>query len=144
MTVPSNVPTIASTNGPSNRTVLLVDDHEGNISTFLDYLEAKGLHVIVARDGIEALSRCHETPPALILMDVQMPRLDGLSVTRELRKEPAFADTPIIALTALAMPGDRERCMEAGVNEYFAKPASLKAVHAAILKYLGPEPTVAA
>lgn len=127
--------------GLQNRTVLLVDDHEGNIRTFLDYLEAKGLHVIVARDGIEALSRCREETPALILMDVQMPRLDGLSVTRELRKDPLFANTPIIALTALAMPGDRERCMEAGVNEYFAKPASLRAVHAAILRYLGPNPS---
>ncbi len=64
--------------------------------------------------------------PDLILMDIQMPEMDGVQATRLLRANPEVAKTPIIALTSLAMPGDREKCFEAGVNEYLAKPVSLK------------------
>jgi CheY-like chemotaxis protein len=66
--------------------------------------------------------------PDLILMDIQLPRMDGLEVTRKLRSEPDFKDTPIIALTALAMPSDRERCLAAGMDEYVSKPIHLKAL----------------
>jgi CheY-like chemotaxis protein len=121
---------------PQRRTVLLVEDHPGNIRTFVDYLTVKGFHVIVARDGQEALDRCRAQVPAAILMDVQMPVMDGLSVTRALRQDPRFAQTPIIALTALAMPGDRERCLEAGMTDYIPKPARLSDVFMALERYL--------
>lgn len=116
--------------------VLLVEDHPGNIRTFVDYLTAKGFQVEVARDGHEAIVKCRALAPAAILMDVQMPVLDGLSVTRLLRAEPQFALTPIIGLTALAMPGDRERCLEAGMTDYLAKPARLSDVLAALERCL--------
>jgi CheY-like chemotaxis protein len=77
-----------------------------------------------------------EERPALILMDIQMPALDGLEATRRLRAHTDLANTPIIALTALAMPGDRERCLAAGVNDYLSKPLSLKQLLNLIESYL--------
>ncbi len=118
--------------------VLLVEDHPGNIRTVVDYLAAKGFQVVVAQDGAAAITTCREIGPVVILMDVQMPLMDGLAVTRTLRADPRFADTPIIALTALAMPGDRERCLEAGMTDYIAKPARLSEVLAAIERYITP------
>jgi CheY-like chemotaxis protein len=79
-----------------------------------------------AHDGVEAIEKAQETNPQIILMDIQMPALDGLEAIRRLRADPRFDSTPIIALTALAMPGDRERCLEAGASEYMSKPLSLK------------------
>jgi CheY-like chemotaxis protein len=80
----------------------------------------------VARNGIEAVDYARARRPALILMDIQMPGIDGLEATRRLRAEEATANIPIIALTALAMPGDRERCLEAGASVYMSKPISLR------------------
>jgi CheY-like chemotaxis protein len=106
--------------------ILLAEDNESSINTILDYLLAKGYLVVVARNGVEALERAREERPDLILMDIQMPGMDGLEATRRIRAGAGLADVPIIALTALAMPGDRERCLEAGANEYLSKPVSLK------------------
>ena len=105
--------------------ILLVEDNETNIGTFCDYLAAKGYFVAVARSGAEALERLAEVAPDLILMDVQMPGMDGLEVTRRIRAGQIFTAVPIVALTALAMPGDRERCLTAGMNDYLSKPVSL-------------------
>jgi CheY-like chemotaxis protein len=90
-----------------------------------DYLTSKGYEVIEAGNGIDAIELAQGQKPHLILMDIQMPGLDGLEAIRHLRTLPECANTPIIALTALAMPGDRERCLQAGANEYLAKPFSL-------------------
>jgi signal transduction histidine kinase/CheY-like chemotaxis protein len=106
--------------------ILLAEDHDANILTIGEYLESHGYQVIVARDGIEALEKAQQTDPDIILMDIQMPVMDGLETTRRLRSSVRFATTPIIALTALAMPGDRERCLLAGASEYMSKPVSLK------------------
>jgi len=106
--------------------ILLVEDTMSNILTVGDYLESHGYQVVIARDGLEALEKVEAQHTDLILMDIQMPVMDGLEATRRLRADPRFASTPIIALTALAMPGDRERCLEAGASEYMSKPVSLK------------------
>jgi CheY-like chemotaxis protein len=82
--------------------------------------------VVVARNGVEAIIRATEEPPALILMDMQMPEMSGMEALHSLRATPRFASIPIIAMTALAMSGDRERCLLAGANEYLSKPVSLK------------------
>jgi CheY-like chemotaxis protein len=111
---------------------LLAEDNESNITTMCDYLQVKGYRLVVARNGIEAVDVARQEHPDLILMDIQMPKLDGLEATREIRRDPDFAAVPIIALTALAMAGDRERCLAAGTNEYMSKPVSLKKLHEVI------------
>jgi CheY-like chemotaxis protein len=93
-----------------------------------DYLELAGYKVVIARDGVEAIAQARLIHPDLILMDVMLPRMDGFEATRKLRSEPEFKYTPIIALTALAMPSDRERCLAAGMDEYISKPINLKAL----------------
>jgi PAS domain S-box-containing protein len=116
--------------------ILLAEDEENNIYTLSTYLEAKGYQVIVARNGAEALSRVHDARPDLILMDIQMPGMDGLEAIRRIRADTALGQAPIIALTALAMSGDRERCLAAGANDYLSKPVSLKELVAAIEAHL--------
>ena len=106
--------------------VLLAEDNPANILTIGDYLESHGYQLVVAHDGLAAIEKAEENTPNIILMDIQMPAMNGLEAIRRLRANSRFATTPIIALTALAMPGDRERCLEAGATEYMSKPVSLK------------------
>ncbi len=106
--------------------ILLAEDNEANIITFLSYLEARGYRVLVARDGQEALNMAQTHQPDLILMDIQMPKMDGMEAMKQIRLNPHLVDTPIIALTALAMTGDSDRCLDAGANDYLTKPVKLK------------------
>jgi PAS domain S-box-containing protein len=108
--------------------VLVADDNEITLSTLKDFLHARGYQVELARNGLQALENAQQTRPALILMDMQMPDLDGLEATRRLRASPdsQLVATPVIALTALAMPGDRERCLAAGADDYLFKPINLE------------------
>ncbi|GIV87321.1 MAG: histidine kinase [Chloroflexus sp.] len=109
-----------------SRRILLAEDNEVNRVTLSDYLVAQGYEVRVACHGQEALQIAAEWCPDLIIMDIQMPGLDGLEAIQRLRADAIFATTPIIAVTALAMPGDRERCLSAGASDYFAKPIRLR------------------
>jgi PAS domain S-box-containing protein len=112
--------------------ILLADDNADNAEIVQDYLIHAGYEVICAENGNQVLALVQHFHPDLILMDIQMPGLDGLEVTRRLRKMPEFQTTPIIALTALAMTGDRELCKEAGATEYMSKPFSLKELAAMV------------
>jgi signal transduction histidine kinase/ActR/RegA family two-component response regulator len=116
--------------------VLLAEDNEINARVMRDFLLAKGCQVLLAASGGEAIERARAHPPDVILMDIQMPGMDGLEATRRLRADPALVHTPIIALTALAMPGDRERCLEAGANDYQTKPVNLASLVARIRQQL--------
>ncbi|MBN2119051.1 MAG: GAF domain-containing protein [Anaerolineales bacterium] len=107
-------------------TILVVEDMQEVTMMIQDYLELAGYKVVIAADGIEALTQARLVRPDLILMDIQLPRMDGFEAARKLRSEPDFRYTPIIALTALAMPNDRERCLAAGMDEYISKPINLK------------------
>ncbi len=118
--------------------ILLAEDNEANISTMMDYLQVQGFRVSLARNGVEAVQRATQQKPNLILMDIQMPEMDGLQATRLIRTEAELATIPIIALTALAMPGDRERCLAAGATDYLTKPVSLKTLANTIAQYLNP------
>ena len=118
--------------------ILLAEDNEANICTMMDYLQVQGFRVNLARNGIEAIKMAQQQHPDLILMDIQMPEMDGLEATRQIRANLSLASIPIIALTALAMLGDRERCLAAGANEYMTKPVSLKKLLNLIAQYLAP------
>ena len=129
------------TTGPGNLTrarprILLAEDNEANIDTLRDHLLAKGYDITVARNGSEAVVRAQEERPDVILMDIQMPGMDGLEAIRRLRAEPAMRAIPILALTALAMPGDRERCLSAGADDYLSKPVSLRLLQQTIDAHL--------
>lgn len=116
--------------------ILIADDNEVNVMVIRDYLENFGYQVSVAFDGAEALLKVEQEIPDLILMDIQMPYVNGIELTRRLRTDPRFATVPIIAFTALALSGDRERCFEAGMNEYMSKPVSLKEVRTMVERFL--------
>jgi CheY-like chemotaxis protein len=116
--------------------ILIAEDNPANQATYSDYLSTKGFRVILAANGAEAIDRARESRPDLILMDVQMPRMDGLEATRRLRADADLRAIPIIALTALAMPGDRERCLAAGVDDYMAKPIRLRQLVITMETYL--------
>ena len=108
--------------------ILLAEDNKANIATFSSYLEAKGYRILLAIDGQQAIALVKSNPPDLILMDIQMPVIDGIEVIKQIRLNPDLVDIPIIALTALAMAGDREKCLAVGANEYLTKPVKLKSL----------------
>lgn len=116
--------------------ILLAEDNEANIETFSTYLIDRGYRLIVARTGLEAVAMAKQRQPDLILMDIQMPTVSGLEAVYLTRTYTELAAVPIIALTALVMPGDCERCLAAGANDYLAKPVSLKELAELINKYL--------
>lgn len=106
--------------------ILLADDNEDNLETFIDYLSSRNYRIIVAKNGEAAVQLAKVNLPDIILMDIQMPIMDGLAAIQTLRADRQFDKIPIIALTALAMPGDQERCLKAGANQYLSKPVSLR------------------
>ncbi|MEY2979761.1 MAG: hypothetical protein RLZZ435_3901, partial [Cyanobacteriota bacterium] len=106
--------------------ILLAEDNQANVSTLQNYLGAKGYELVTASNGQEALDLTRSLHPDLILMDIQMPVMDGLTAIAKLREDSQYKDIPIIALTALAMPGDDDRCLSAGANAYVTKPVKLK------------------
>lgn len=118
--------------------ILLAEDNELNASTLKSYLEAKEYRVIVAENGREAIDLAIKEHPKVILMDIQMPEMDGLAAMKQIRSDPNLADIPIIALTALAMDGDKEKCLNAGANAYLDKPVRLKEVIRTIHQLLTP------
>jgi CheY-like chemotaxis protein len=106
--------------------ILIAEDNELNIDTIASYLNAKGYRTIWADNGAEAISMTKSERPDLILMDIQMPEMNGITAIEQIRSDENFRTLPIVALTALAMDGDRDRCLEAGANEYISKPVKLK------------------
>lgn len=116
--------------------VLLAEDNADNLEMISHYLQLRGFEVHSAQDGLEAVAVARACLPDIIIMDVQMPELDGLEATRRLRADPKLRRTPIIALTALAMPGDRERCLDAGMDDYLSKPLGLSELHNSLTSWI--------
>jgi PAS domain S-box-containing protein len=135
---PFEVPSVAPAT-PHGPVILLAEDNEANVQTMGGYLEEKGYTMIYAVNGVVAVQLARELHPALILMDIQMPVMDGLTAIMEIRASDPAKYLPIVALTALAMPGDRERCLAAGATAYMSKPVQLKALAELIIRLL-PEP----
>jgi PAS domain S-box-containing protein len=108
------------------RRIVVADDNALNVLPLRSYFTARGVEVFTATNGIEVLEACRKHRPDICFMDVQMPELDGLEATRRLRADPATRALPVIALTALTTPGDRERCLEAGASAFLCKPVRLQ------------------
>ena len=105
--------------------ILIVEDNDMNIRLFSDLLKSKQHDIFECRKGGEIVSMVQKIRPDLVLMDIQMPEVDGLTATKIIRETPKISDTKIIAVTAFAMGGDAERIMAAGVNAYISKPISI-------------------
>ncbi|CAN1210606.1 histidine kinase [Tumidithrix helvetica PCC 7403] len=120
--------------------ILLTEDNEANIMTISGYLKAKGYRITLARNGEDAIALAQAERPDLILMDIQMPGMDGFEAMQQIRLVPEFVHIPIVALTALAMESDRDRCLKAGANDYLAKPVKLRELAATIERLLKPIP----
>lgn len=123
--------------------VLIAEDNTENLDMLRRRLERRGYAVFAAPDGQAAIDQTLALKPDIVLMDVSMPVLSGLEATRAIRQNPEVAKTPIIALTAHAMDGDRARCLEAGCDDYATKPVDLPSLVAAIER-LAPGKTQAA
>jgi CheY-like chemotaxis protein len=109
-------------------TVLLVEDNEMNRDMLSRRLERKGFDVLIAVDGDECMSRLEEVRPDVILMDINLPGRDGYELTRGIKGDPDTAGIPVIALTAHAMAGDREKCIQAGCDDYDTKPVNMSSL----------------
>ncbi len=119
----------------SGERILVVDDNEANLRLVTYLLSARGYDVRPATDAAEALQMVGAFRPRMILMDLQLPRMDGYELTRRLKADPATRDIVIIALTAFAMTGDREKALKAGCDGYFAKPIDRHALVAGIAEH---------
>jgi HAMP domain-containing protein/CheY-like chemotaxis protein/signal transduction histidine kinase len=119
------------------RTVLLVDDDSRNIFALSSALERRGMHVLTATTGREAIALIEQTPDlAIVLMDIMMPEMDGYQTIENIRRNPRYRRLPIVALTAKAMKGDREKCLEAGASDYLAKPVNTEQLLSALRMWL--------
>jgi PAS domain S-box-containing protein len=116
--------------------ILLAEDNEANMNTTSSYLRAKGYSILVAKNGREAVVLARAEHPDLILMDIQMPDIDGIAAMQQIRQDPDLVNVPIVALTGMAMAGDRDRCLEAGANQYLSKPVKFKQLTDLIQKIL--------
>ncbi len=120
----------------NNSVILIAEDTESAAMMIKDFLEAFSFTVVSANNGADAIAKANTVHPDLILMDVQMPGMDGIEATRILRQQSEFQTTPILALTALAMTSDREQCLAAGMNDYISKPVVLRELLAIIQNHL--------
>jgi CheY-like chemotaxis protein/anti-sigma regulatory factor (Ser/Thr protein kinase) len=123
---------------PHTATILLVEDNPDGLEALSEFLQYQGYAVNKATNGLEAIEHVRQQSPDLVLMDVQMPIMDGLEATRRIRADKTLANIPIIMLTALVMPEDQERCLAAGANAFIGKPFRLAALLGAIETHLQP------
>jgi two-component system, cell cycle response regulator DivK len=122
----------------SDQRVLLVEDNEDNRTIYSTVLRHLGYEVIEAEDGLRAVALARSELPALILMDISIPGIDGWEATRLLREDPATRAIPIVALTAHALADDRDRAAKAGFSSYLAKPIEPNLVVAEVRRWIGP------
>ena len=118
--------------------ILIIEDNEQNLYLITFILEKHGYEVVQARDGREGIELVSRVQPALILLDIQLPVMDGYAVAEALRNNPALADVPIVAVTSYAMAGDRERVLAAGCTGYLEKPINPETFVEQVESYLKP------
>lgn len=122
--------------GTAPKLILIVEDNELNMKLFHDLLEAHGYATLQTRNGKEALQIARDHRPDLILMDIQLPEVSGLEVTRWLKADEELRSIPVIAVTAFAMKGDEEKIREGGCEDYIAKPISVSKFIEAVQRFL--------
>lgn len=122
-----------------NKKVLIVEDNELNMKLFHDLLEAHGIRTVETRDGSMVFDIARKEKPDLILMDIQLPEISGLEVTKLLKADEELKSIPVIAVTAFAMKGDEQRIREGGCEGYISKPISVSLFLDVIKKHLGEE-----
>jgi two-component system cell cycle response regulator DivK len=120
----------------AGKRVLIVEDNELNMKLFNDLLEAHGYTTLQTRDGVEALQMAREHRPDLILMDIQLPEVSGLEVTKWIKEDEELRAIPVIAVTAFAMKGDEEKIREGGCEAYIAKPISVMSFLSTVDQFL--------
>ena len=120
-----------------SKTVLIVEDNELNMKLFHDLLEAQGYDTLQTKDGMEALELARANRPDLILMDIQLPEVSGLEVTKWLKEDDDLKAIPVIAVTAFAMKGDEEKIRQGGCEAYIAKPISVVQFLETIQSFIG-------
>ncbi len=121
----------------ANQRILVVEDNRDNMILIVDILESLDFDVIQAHDGEQGVSIANSEHPDLILMDLSLPKMDGWAATQKIKENDDLKEIPIIALTAHAMVGDRERALEAGCDDYMTKPINLQVLATMLTKYLG-------
>ena len=121
------------------KTVLIVEDNELNMKLFHDLLDSQGYLTLQTRQGLEALGLARTHRPDLILMDIQLPEVSGLEVTKWLKEDDDLRDIPVIAVTAYAMKGDEERILEGGCEAYLSKPISLPLFLQTVRRFIGED-----
>ena len=121
-----------------SKTVLIVEDNELNMKLFHDLLESQGYRTLQTREGLQALALARQHHPDLILMDIQLPEISGLEVTKWLKDDEELSHIPVIAVTAFAMKGDEERIRQGGCEAYISKPISVMHFLEVVRKHLGP------
>ena len=119
------------------KTILIVEDNELNMKLFRDLLEAQGYNILQTRDGMQALDLARKERPDLIVMDIQLPQVSGLEVTKWIKADDNLKHIPVVAVTAFAMKGDEEKIREGGCEAYVAKPISVKDFLSTIDRFLG-------
>ncbi|GAB4234392.1 MAG: response regulator [Methyloligellaceae bacterium] len=125
--------------GTMTKTILIVEDNELNMKLFHDLLDAHGYRTLQTRNGMEALELARQHHPDLILMDIQLPEVSGLEVTKWLKDDETLCSIPVVAVTAFAMKGDEERIREGGCEAYISKPISVATFLETIRHYAGGE-----
>ena len=123
--------------GGAAKTILIVEDNELNMKLFHDLLDAHGYATIETRNGMDALRLAREHRPNLILMDIQLPEVSGLEVTKWLKDDEALRDIPVVAVTAFAMKGDEERIRRGGCEAYISKPITIGTFIATVRRFIG-------
>jgi len=119
--------------------ILIVEDNDLNLKLFRDLLSAHGYDTIETKEGLEAITLTKMEHPDLILMDIQLPEISGLDVTRRLKADASICDIPIIAVTAFAMKDDEDKILAAGCEAYLSKPISIKSFMETVRRFLGEE-----
>lgn len=122
--------------------ILIVEDNDLNLKLFRDLLSAHGYETIETKEGMEAITLARSEKPDLILMDIQLPEISGLDVTRRLKSDDGLRNIPIVAVTAFAMKDDEEKILEAGCEAYISKPISIISFLNTVRRFLGEEEVV--